>query len=150
MSVNRFKVRDIVITTDEFGARTFILIAVTETGYRAIAKKDKKRYNLTDKQIAFCSGQVPEDSPFLLDDIYDPKEGRRYCLHQARLFPAEAKKWQILANISSGSEILITHQKTIFRAAFVTINFNKPLYPIRAKIKGVTHDFKLESMLLKD
>ena len=146
----KFKVRDIVKTTDEFGARTFVLIATTEVGYRAIATKDKKRYNLTDDQIAFCTGQVPEDSPFLLQDGYDPIAGSQYCLHQARLFPTEAEKWRILANLSPGVEISLIHRQMIFRAEFVAINFTKPLYPIRAKIKGLAHDFRLEAMLSKD
>lgn len=150
MSINRrFKVRDVVNTTEEFGARTFVLVAITETGYRAVAMKDKKRYNLTDEQIAIQVGRVDEDSPMLVEDEYDQTEGESYCLYQARQFPSEAKKWRILANLKPGDSISLVHRKTVFRdAEFVAINFKKPLYPIRAKIKGLVHDFHLEAMLV--
>ena len=151
MSINRkFKVRDVVNTTEEFGARTFVIIAITETGYRAVAMKDRKRYNLTDEQIAVQVGRVDEDSPLLAeDDEYDTEEGERYCLYQARQFPSEAKKWRVLANLKPGDAICLVHRKVVFREAeFVAINFKKPLYPIRARIKGLVHDFHLEAMLL--
>lgn len=151
MSVNdrRFKVRDVVNSTDEFGARTFVIIAITETGYRAVAMKDKKRYNLTDGQIAVQVGRVEEDSPLLVQDEYDQEEGEAYCQYQARQFPSEAKKWRVLANLKPGDAICLVHRKTVFREAeFVAINFKKPLYPIRARIKGLVHDFHLEAMLV--
>lgn len=151
MSISRYQVRDLVNTTDEFGARTFALVSITETGYRAVAIKDKKRYNLTDEQIACKIGTIPEDSPLLIEDEYDAQQGEGYCLRQAREFPAEAVKWRFLANLKPGSKVCLVHRRTIFRdAVFLAVNFTKPLYPIRAKIKGLACDFRLDAMLLED
>lgn len=150
MSVNRkFQIRDVVNTTDEFGGRTFVLVKITETGYRAVAMKGKKRYNITDAEIAVKVGQVAEDSPLLQEDEFDHEEGERFCLYQARQFPSEAAKWKVLANLKAGDAICVVHRKTVFRdAVFIGINLNKPLYPIRAKIKDLAHDFSLESLLV--
>lgn len=146
---NRFQVRDIVVTIDDFGARTFVIIEVTTVGYRAVAMKDKKRYNLSDNQIASKLGTVLESSPFLVLDEYQPIE--QYCLEQAREHPSEAVKWKALAKLKPGSSLALVHRKTVFKnAEFVAINFNKPLYPIRAKIKNMAYDFHLEAMILED
>jgi len=148
MSIRKYLVRDLVNTTDEFGARTFALIAITETGYRAVAMKDKKRYNLTDQQIACKVGTISEDSSLLIEDEYDVQQGKEYCLRQAREFPAEAAKWRALANLKPGNTVCLVHRRTIFRdAVFLSVNFQKPLYPIRAKIKGLAHDFRLDAMI---
>lgn len=151
MSIKNFQVRDLVNTTDEFGARTFALVSITEIGYRAIAMKDKKRYNLIDSQIACKVGVLPEDSPLLSQDEYDSQQGKEYCFQQAREFPAEAPKWQALANLNPGNKVCLVHRRTLFRdAEFLSVNFTKPLYPIRAKIKGLVHDFRLDAMILED
>ena len=151
MSIRSYQVRDLVNTTDDFGARTFALVSITETGYRAVAMKDKKRYNLTDEQIACKVGTISEDSPLLVEDEYDAQRGKEHCLHQAREFPAEAVKWRALANLKPGSTVCLVHRRTIFRdAVFLAVNFKKPLYPIRAKIKGLVHDFRLDAMLPED
>ena len=151
MSVRKFQIRDVVNTTDEFGARTFVLISFTETGYRAVALKDRKRYNLTDDQIAVRVGRVDEESPLLVQDDYVASAGQTYCLQQAREFPNEAKRWRFLANLKPGDSLCLVHRKTIVRdAEFIGINSTKPLYPVRARIKGLAHDFRLDAMLLED
>jgi len=150
MSIRKFQVRDLVITTDVFGARTFVLVSITETGYRAVAMKDKKRYNLTDEQIACRVGVISEDSPLLVDEYYAEK-GKDHCLQQAREFPAEAAKWRALANLKPDNTLRLVHRRKIFQdAVFIAVNCKKPLYPIRAKIKGLAHDFRLDAMILED
>ena len=148
-SIRNYQVRDLVNTKEEFGARTFALIAVTETGYRAVAMKDKKRYNLTDDQIDCKIDELPENSPLLVEEEYDVQKGQDYCLQQAREFRAEADKWRALANLKPNDTICLVHRKNIFRdAIFLGVNFNKPLYPIQAKIRGLAHNFRLSAMIL--
>jgi hypothetical protein len=147
----KYKVRDLVETKNEFGARIFAVIEITEIGYRAVSIKDKKRYNLIDDQISCKTGILPEDSPLLLVDEYDIQKGKEYCLYQASEFPEEAEKWKALAELKPGDKMQLVHRRMIFKeAVFVAINFKKPLYPIRAKIKGFVHDFKLNSMIFKN
>lgn len=146
--MSKYKVRDVVNTTSEFGERTFAIVSIETIGYRAVALKDRKRYNITDDQISGRVGEISEDSPLLLEDEYDHFDGQAYCLQQAREFPAEAQKWQILAKLKGGDKITLVHRKTIFKdAEFVGINFKRPIHPIRAKIKGLAHDFRLSSLM---
>lgn len=63
----KFKVRDLVITTDKFGRRTFAIIGIQENGYLAVALKSKKRYLVHDDQISTKFGILPENS-HLLDE----------------------------------------------------------------------------------
>lgn len=150
MSIRRFQVRDVVNTKDEFGARTFALIAITETGYRSVAMKSKKKYNLTDAQIDCKIGELSENDPLFFEEEYDVSKGQDYCLQQAREFILEADKWIALSKLKPNDTICLVHRKNIFQnAVFLGINFNKPLYPIQAKIKGLTHNFKLSSMILQ-
>lgn len=151
MSSKKYKVRDLVETKNDFGSRTFVVIEITEIGYRVVSIKDKKRYNLTDDQIAYKTGILPEDSPLLLVDEYDVQKGKEYCLYQSREFPEEAKKWKTLAELKPGDKMQLVHRRMIFKeAVFVAINFKKPIYPIRAEIKGFVHDFRLNSMIFKN
>lgn len=144
-----FKVRDLVKTKDEFGARTFALIGVTKNGYLAVAIKNKKRYNLVDEHIACKVGEISEDSIFLVAEKYDVLKGQQYCRQQAREFPAEASHWLALAKLTTNDTICLVHRHLIFsEAVFLEINFTKPLYPIRARIMGKIHDFKLSALIL--
>lgn len=147
----KYQIRDLVNTTDEFGARTFALVSITDIGYRAVAIKNKKRYNLTDNQIACKIGTIPEDSLLLVEYEYDTQDGEKYCLQQAREFPMEVAKWIVLSKLKPGDKIQLVHRRIIFQnAEFLAVNFTKPLFPIRAKIKGLTHDFRLEAMILEN
>jgi hypothetical protein len=144
-----FQVRDLVVTKDEFGARTFAIISITENGYNAVAIKSKKRYKLVDEQIACKIGEISKDSVLLIEDKYDVLKGQQHCLHQAREFPSEAIKWRALAKLTTDETICLSHRRLIFKdAVFLGINFTKPLYPIRARIMGKVHDFKLSALIL--
>lgn len=146
----RFQVRDVVRTTEEYGHRQFVVVDINHQGYRAVSRKDKRRYNLTEDQIERKLGQVSEDDPILVpeEEAYDSEAGRRYCNLQARNFPSEAPKWHFLAGRNPGDKIRVVHRKTIFEAEFLQINQKRPLYPIRARIKGLVHDFHLEALLV--
>lgn len=144
----RFKVRDLVNTTDEYGGRTFCIVERFTSGYKAVALKDHKRYKITDKQIQCKVGEVPTDSPLLEYDAYDPEEGRAYCHRQGRKFVHEAPQWAFLASLNPGDDIVLVHRKQIVPATFVQINTNKPRFPIRARFDSRDHDFHLEALLL--
>jgi hypothetical protein len=151
MAITRkFQLRDVVNTTEEYGARTFVVVDFTSEGYRVLSLKDRKRYNITEDQIGEKVGQVQEDAAILQDaddEPADPDDQERYCELQARNFPSEAAKWRYLSKRRHGDTIKVVHRKTIFEAVFLRINQKKPLYPIRAKIKGLAHDFHLEALL---
>lgn len=146
--MKKYKVRDVVETTDEYGNRIFAIIGVDKDGYSAVHLKTGKRYNLTDDQIKRQTDRLPLDSPFLQIDPYDVEDGKTYCRSQRVRFPADAKKWNYLGSIIPGNEIKVIHRNFIHRAEFVRINMNKPRYPIRAKIEGYTYDFTLQSLVL--
>lgn len=144
-----YQLHDMIITTPEYGNRMFVIKEITKEGYKVISIKDKKRYTLSEKQISHKVGTVKENSPILFEDYFDEEQGRDYCLKQAQLYPEEAKKWMALSKLQNGRDIKILHRKTLFpRAEFIGINITKPLYPIRAKIKDLAHDFRLDSFLL--
>lgn len=145
----KYQVRDLVVATSEFGGRTFLILELKENGYLALEMRNKKRYPLQDGQIAAKVGEVQFDSPVLLEhlDDHDKDAAETYCNLQARSFPEEKEKWMFLAKLKVGSVISLVHRKTIYPAVFIRINLDKPLYPIRAKIKGLAHDFRLDSMV---
>ena len=151
MSIKKYQHRDLVNTTDEFGGRTFVISSVAEHGYCAIAIDNKKKYNLRDFQISSKIGVLPDNSDLLVEVEYDHETGRQYCIQQSREFPAESVKWLALANLKKNDKLCLVHRRNIFHdAVFVSINFKKPLYPIRAIIKGLTFDFRLDAMILEN
>jgi hypothetical protein len=152
--MNNYKIGDVVKTTPKFGSRTFVIFALTPTGYRGIEstppyKSGLKRYPLTIDQIEGCIAEVAYDNPLLVASKYDLFAGREYCLRQAVEFPTESRSWKFLANLKPGDLIRLAHRKKIFpEAEFIGINVTRPLYPIRAKIKGNDHDFRREALIL--
>lgn len=144
-----YKVRDTVVATNEFGGRTFVILEVGEKNYLAMEMRSKKRYPLQDKQIAGKVGEIAANSPLLTEhlDEHDENTAEVYCNEQARTFPEDKEKWIFLATLPVGSRIPLVHRKTIYPAIFVRINLDKPTYPIRAKIKGMTHDFRLDALI---
>jgi hypothetical protein len=144
-----YQYRDVVVTTAEFGSREFLIIDVTKDGYFGMEMKTRKRYPLKPDQIALKLGYVEEGDPILLlcQDVYDRDAAEAYCHMQARSFPKEAEKWKSLTKIKPGDILYVVHRKTKYAAVFIRVNLDKPLFPIRAKIKGLTHDFRLDSFL---
>jgi hypothetical protein len=146
-----YKALDMVMTTQEFGSREFIIIEVIPQGYRAISTKTHQRYTINDQHIAQKVAEVTADHPLLQQTEYDVEEGRRYCSHQAREFPTEAAKWHYLASLKPGDFISLVHRKTLYsEAEFLSINFRKSVHPIRAKIKGLVYDFSLNSLVMQE
>lgn len=145
----KYQVRDLVNATSEFGGRTFLILEAKENGYLALEMRSRKRYPLQDEQIECKVGEVQPGSPVLSEhlDDHDEDASEAYCNHQARSFPEDKEKWLFLATLKVGSQISLVHRKTIYPAVFVRINLDKPLYPIRAKIKGLAHDFRLDAMV---
>lgn len=148
----KYNIRDLVSATADFGGRVFLILETTEDGYLALETKNKKRYPLKDNQIATKIGEINQNDPLLLEhyDDHDANAAEVYCNLQARTFPEESKKWMFLATLKVRDKISLVHRKTIYTAEFVRINLDKPLYPIRAKIKGLAHDFKLDSLILQN
>lgn len=142
-----YQVGDIVTTTDDFGGRTFIILKVENEKYLAFEMHTKKRYPLQDIQIEAKTGEC--DSQFLIEhlDEHNSEKAEAYCNEQARIFPDDKQKWLFLAKLPVESHIQLVHRKVIYSAVFVRVNLDKPKYPIRAKIKGLTRDFSLNSLI---
>lgn len=138
----KFQINDIVETTEEFGNRRFTILGITDVGYKAVAR-NSKIYNLEDSQISKKVGTSKKEQ----EDTFDIKT---YCLMQSKEFPQESEAWLFLSKLTPGQIFGVVHRKYLFDAEFVGINFKKPLYPIRAKIKGKMYDFKLTSVLKSD
>lgn len=145
----KYQVRDIVTTTSDFGGRTFVILEVGEKGYLALEMRTKKRYPLQDAHIALKVGEADHNSPLLMEhlDEHDSDAAEIYCNEQARSFPDDKQKWLFLAKLPVGSRIQLVHRKMIYPAVFVRVNLDKPTYPIRAKIKELAHDFRLDALI---
>jgi len=144
----KYQVRDLVNVTIDFGGRTFLILEVNENSYFALEMRSKKRYPLLEGQIEKKVGEVQPGNPLLSEhlDQHDEDAAEVYCNLQARTFPEDKEKWLFLAKLKAESSISLVHRKTIYPATFVRINIDKPLYPIRAKIKGLTYDFRLSAL----
>lgn len=140
---------DVVKTKPEFGNRVFVIIESSDSKYLCICVNSKKRYNIEKSQIQEKIGEVPIDSPILILDNFDLEEGRDFCLRQIRKNEINSKKWKFLANSKPGDNLILVHRKVIYpQAEFVGINVDR-IYAIRARIKGLAHDFRIESLLLE-
>lgn len=143
----KYDLHDIVCVTPEFGSRTFIIYELVQNGYLAIDVKTKKRYPINDSQISFKIDKSNSDNPLLSLDHFNEDDARCFCQNMRLANPNQAEKWGILENLIPGAPLKLIHRKAIYSGTFVKINFDKPAYPIRAKIKGLVHDFRLDSLV---
>jgi len=145
----KYQVRDLVNVTQEFGCRTFLILEIREDGYLALEMRNKKRYPLLDDQIEVKVGEVEENAPILYmhTDKHDSSAAESYCNEQARGSKTESARWLFLAKLKPGTTLRLIHRKFIHQAVFVRLNLDRPQYPIRAKIKGLAHDFRLDALV---
>jgi len=136
-----YNLKDIVQTTPEYGSRKLTIVAVDEGFYWA--KEGKKKYKITDEQIAHkidvCLS-IEEEVPSL-------QKQRDFCISCSKRYPQEKQKWEFLSKCMPGDEIKLIHRNYIRTVIFVQINLEKPLRPIRATLEGRTHDFSLVSLV---
>lgn len=146
----KYAPQDIVSVKPEFGNRTFLILEVRERDYYAMEMKSKKRYPLLEDQIAVKTGQVESGTPAMTDylDEHDPVASEVFCNEQAKGAKIdEVARWLTLAKLKPGDKLKLVHRKLVFPAIFIKVNTDKPVFPLRAKIKGLTHDFRLDSMI---
>lgn len=142
-----YKLRDVVVTTHEYGKRKLVITEIVGNLYRATCVSTKKNYMVADEQIENVIDEVTND--FLsTTELINSESIKSFCLDQARLFPDEASKWNFLSTLNCGDSICLVHRNIRFEGAvFCGINPRKPIYPVRAKIKGRLHDFRLTALL---
>lgn len=112
--------------------------------------KSKKRYPLLEDQILEKVGQVDSESPAMTNylDEHDPVAAEVFCNEQAKGAKIdEVGRWLTLAKLKPGDRLRLVHRKLVFPAIFIKVNTDKPVFPLRAKIKGLTYDFRLDSMI---
>lgn len=141
-----YKINDVVLTTQEYGSRKLVIIEILSHGYKAMSLGVKKFYTINDSHI---ENKVDEFNIESQKANFNPELMRRFCEKQARLFPLEADKWLFLSTLIPGDSICLIHRDAKFESAeFCSINTQKQIYPIRAKIKGMLHDFRLRALIL--
>lgn len=145
----KYKIRDIVVTTYEYGNKELIITDIVGDFYKVRSVGNKKNYTISEYQIEKVIGESTVDDSLCKSEMLNTERMRVFCAEQARLYPQESSKWKFLANLNEGDSICLVHRNFRFEnAIFCGINPTKPIYPIRAKIKDRLHDFKLASMIL--
>lgn len=138
----RFNIKDIVLTTPEYGGRKLIIVAIDGDYYWA--KEGKNKYKITDSQIQCSVGVVEsireEPNP-------TPDQQREFCLSKSKTYPAEREIWLYLSKLRTGDQINLIHRNSMKMAFFSQINLDKPLRPIRAILDGKLFDFSLRSLI---
>lgn len=137
-----YNLKDIVLTTAEYGSRKLTIVAIEEGFYWA--KEGKKKYKITDEQIQHKVGvvdSVEEQPPPSIQQQQD------YCLSRSKRHPDESKAWAYLSSLRAGDTINLIHRNFVREAEFVQINLDKPLRPIRVIFDGKLYDFPLRSLV---
>jgi ribosomal protein S17 len=137
-----FNLKDIVLTTHEYGNRKLTIVAIEEGFYWA--KEGTKKYKITDEQIQHKVGvvtSIEEEQPPSIE------QQERFCLSRSKVYAPEKDSWLYLSRLRSGDKIKLIHRNCIHVAVFVQINLEKPLRPIRVNLAGRLHDFSLRSLV---
>lgn len=138
-----YRLRDIVLTTPEFGSRKFIIVGIEENFYWGKQINAGKKYKINadqiEKKIGVAAGPEEQYPTF--------EEQISFCIANSLRFKEEKDKWEFLSLCGPGEKIKLIHQNHIHDAELMQINLNKPLRPIRAKLNGRVYDFALVSLV---
>jgi len=101
----KFNLKDIVLTTPEYGNRKLTIVAIDEDFYWG--KEGKKKYKITDEQIEQKVGVVEsiEEEPPL-----STEQQQRFCLSKSKIYPTEKDSWLYLSRLRSGDKIKLIHR----------------------------------------
>jgi hypothetical protein len=138
----KFNLKDIVLTTPEYGSRKLTIVAIDEEFYWG--KEGKKKYKITEEQIQHKVGiveSIEEEPPPTTD------QQQEFCLSKSKVYPTKRDNWLYLSRLRSGDKIKLIHRNSIRVAVFVQINLDKPLRPIRVNLDGRLHDFSLRLLV---
>lgn len=142
----KFQIRDIIQTLPEFGEREFVILAIKDSKYYAVAVKSKKRYSLEEEQISHKTGEIQADDPILQLDYYNASEGKKFALEKAKKDKANEAKWNYLANLKPNDVIEVFYKNFLRPATFIKINFKKPLLIFRVAIEDAVVDLPLAAL----
>lgn len=136
-----YNLKDIVVTTAEYGSRELTIVAIEEGFYWA--KQGKKKYKITDEQIQHKVGVISS----IEEELPTAQQQHNFCLSRSKRYPDEKKAWLYLATLKAGDTIKLIHRNFIRDAEFVQVNLDKPLRPIRVNLEGKVYDFSLRSLV---
>jgi hypothetical protein len=142
----KFQIKDVIVTTPEYGEREFVIVKLKVSSYLGVSTKTKKRYPIKEEQIAAKIGEVADDDPILQLDYYDIQEGQKYARKQVEVDENNKAKWKFLSMLRPNDKIEVLYKKFIRSATFVKINVTKPLLVFRANIDGELVDLSLDSL----
>ena len=151
----KYDIRDIVITSDVFGGHEYVILEITNEHppeYRAINKKTKKTYSISEVQIFEKIGTVKTNSKLIENPnfFYDVTEGKEHAEAMASKTKNEDRqRWLALAKLNPGDHIQVVHRRNLIRVKFCRINLQKTRFVFAGEWSDKTWNFPLDSIFLR-